>query len=395
MSRIRKRLQLATAGLLVVNGLLIAPIGIVGAQAASPVAESAPAIPMGCSVVADELFNPRHLTIGNDGIVYVALAGSGGDEPIFATPNAGTPAVVEPVSTWGDTGSVLAITPDGNISTAASGFPSFVYGGEINGPSGVAVVDSTLYVITDGAGPDTPHVAPLEGRGAISAVDLSTGEKHVVADLEAFELQHHADPRHPIDSNPFAVIAGPDGMLYAVDAAGNDVLKIDPNTGEINLVVLLPGIPSEQGSPERDGRKEIDPVPTGLAWAPDGGLYVSLLSGGPFLPGDASLLHVAMDGTVTTVADGLTMLGDVTIAPDGSLYVVTMSENFIDPAGPAPGSVVKIGADGKSTTVLSGLPFPGGIAFDHDGNAYISMVVSLPAGSPAGGMVLKCDTSSW
>ncbi len=70
---------------------------------------------------------------------------------------------------------------------------------------------------------------------------------------------------------------------------------------------------------------EIDPVPTGLAWAPDGGLYVSLLSGGPFIPGTSSLMHVAMDGTVTTVASGLTMLGDVTVAPDGS--VVTAYRN--------------------------------------------------------------------
>ncbi len=92
-----------------------------------------------------------------------------------------------------------------------------------------------------------------------------------------------------------------------------------------------------QPNPDRGDAAEIDAVPTGLALAPDGGLYVSLLSGGPFFPETAALVHVAMDGTVTTVASGLTMLGDVTVAPDGSIYVVTMSDNFIDPAGPAAG----------------------------------------------------------
>jgi sugar lactone lactonase YvrE len=106
-------------------------------------------------------------------------------------------------------------------------------------------------------------------------------------------------------------------------------------------------------------------------------------------------MHVAMDVTVTTVATGLTMLGDVTVAPDGSIYVVTMSENFIDPAGPAPGAIVKINEDGTSTPVITGIPFPNGIAFDGEGNAYITAMVSLPAGTPAGGMVLKCGPDAF
>jgi hypothetical protein len=63
---------------------------------------------------------------------------------------------------------------------------------------------------------------------------------------------------------------------------------------------------------------------------------------------------------------------------------------------PAPGAIVKIDpATGASTTVLSGIPFPNGIAFDADGNAYITAMVSLPAGTPAGGMVLKCEASAF
>jgi len=45
--------------------------------------------------------------------------------------------------------------------------------------------------------------------------------------------------------------------------------------------------------------------------------------------------------------------------------------------------------------VITGLPFPGSIAFDADGNAYITAMVSLPVGTPAGGMVLKCEASAF
>lgn len=393
MSRIRTGLGLATASALLVGGLLGSTIGVTTAQDATPAAE-APPLPAGCSVIAGELANPRHLMIGDGGIVYVALAGAAGDDPIWATPGAGTPAATEAASMSGDSGAVAAIGPDGAVSTAASGFPSFSFGTEVVGPAGVAAVGTTLYVVVGGAGPLTPAVAPMEGRAAIWSVDLTSGESKVVADLETVERTGNPES-HTIDSNPYAILAGDDGMLYVADAGGNDILEVDPASGEVTVVAVIPGLPGQQANPERGGAMELDPVPTGLAWAPDGGLYVSLLSGGPFIPGTSQLLHVAMDGTVTTVASGLTMLGDVTVGPDGSIYVVTMSDNFIDAAGPAPGSIVKINADGSSTPVVTGIPFPGGIAFDADGNAYITAMVSLPVGAPAGGMVLKCDAAAF
>lgn len=396
MSRIRKGLGLAAAGTLLAGGLLGGAVGYAGAQDATPAAaEASPAaLPAGCSVVAGGLANPRHLTIGDGGIVYVALAGAAGDTAVWATPGAGTPAAADPASMTGDSGAVAAINADGTVSTAASGFPSSSFGTEVVGPAGVAAVGTTLYVVTGGAGPMTPAVDPMNGRGAVWSVDVASGQTKVVADLEGFERANNPDP-HNIDSNPYAIIAGKDGMLYVADAGGNDILKVDPTSGTVSLVAVIPGLPGQQENPERGGAKELDPVPTGLAWAPDGGLYVSTLSGGPFIPGTAALFHVALDGTVTQVAGGLTMLGDVTVGPDGSIYLVTMSDNFIDAAGPAPGSIVKLNADGTSTTVLAGLPFPGGIAFDANGDAYISAMVSLPVGTPAGGMVIKCGADAF
>ena len=392
MSRIRKSLGLAAAGTLMVGGLLGGAISYAGAQDASPAAE-APALPAGCSVAASGLANPRFAVV-SDGIVYVTLAGDAGDQPIFASPGAGTPAAAEPSSMYGDSGSVIAINADGTVSTVAAGLPSFTFGTEVVGAAGIDVANGIIYVATGGAGPATGNVPAVAGRAALWAIDPVTGEANIVADLESHEKEANPDP-YFIDSDPYGLTVGADGLVYVVDAGGNDVLQVDPTTGTVTTLAVIPGLPGQQANPSRGGAMEIDPVPTGLTWAPDGGLYVSLLSGGPFIPGTSALLHVAMDGTVTTVASGLTMLGDVTVAPDGSVYVVTMSDNFIDPAGPAPGSIVKINEDGTSSPVLSGIPFPNSIAFDDDGNAYITAMVSLPAGAPPAGMVLKCEAGAF
>lgn len=394
MSRIRKSLGLAAASALVMGGLLGATLAPASAQDASPAAEAAaPALPMGCTVAASGLANPRFVTI-EDGIVYVTLAGSAGDEAIFAEAGEGTPEPTEPVTMYGASGSVVAILEDGSVAEVATGLPSFTFGTEVVGAAGIDVENGIAYVATGGVGPATGTVPALAGRAAVWSIDLQSGEATIVADLETYEIETNPDPWH-IDSDPYGLVIGEDGMIYVADAGGNDIVKVDPATGETSVLAVIPGLPGQQANPDRGDASEIDPVPTGLALAPDGGLYVSLLSGGPFFPQTAALMHVAMDGAVTTVASGLTMLGDVTVAPDGSIYVVTMSENFIDPAGPAPGAIVKVNADGTSETVISGIPFPNGIAFDGEGNAYITAMVSLPAGTPPGGMVLKCGPDAF
>jgi hypothetical protein len=394
MSRIRKSLGLAAAGALVAGGILGATLAPASAQDASPAAEAAaPALPMGCAVAASGLANPRFVTV-EDGIVYVTLAGTAGDEAIFAEAAEGTPEPTEPITMYGASGSVVAILADGSVTEVATGLPSFTFGTEIVGPAGIDIENGIAYVATGGVGPATGTVPALAGRAALWSIELQSGEATIVADLETFEIETNPDPWH-IDSDPYGLVIGEDGMIYVADAGGNDIVKVDPTTGETSILAVIPGLPGQQANPDRGDAAEIDPVPTGLALAPDGGLYVSLLSGGPFFPQTSALMHVAMDGTVTTVASGLTMLGDVTIAPDGSIYVVTMSENFIDPAGPAPGAIVRVNADGTSETVISGIPFPNGIAFDEEGNAYITAMVSLPAGTPPGGMVWKCDAAAF
>ncbi len=208
MSRIRKSLGLAAASTLVVGGLLGATLAPASAQDASPVASpAAPALPMGCSVAASGLANPRFVSI-DDGIVYVTLAGSAGDEAIFATAGDGTPEPTEPITNYGATGGVVAINADGTVSEVATGLPSFTFGTEVVGPAGIDVQNGIAYVATGGVGPATGTVPALAGRAALWSIDLATGEATIVADLETYEIENNPDPYH-IDSDPYGLVVGP------------------------------------------------------------------------------------------------------------------------------------------------------------------------------------------
>jgi sugar lactone lactonase YvrE len=117
---------------------------------------------------------------------------------------------------------------------------------------------------------------------------------------------------------------------------------------------------------------------------------VGLLTGGPFPAGAAKIVGVAEDGTVTDVATGLTMCTDVAIGPDGQMYAVQISLNFLQEV-PDPGNVVRVFANGTTEPVVEGLMLPNGIAFDTAGNLYIATGTVTPPGMDPAGMVLRID----
>ena len=153
-----------------------------------------------------------------------------------------------------------------------------------------------------------------------------------------------------------------------------------------------PGVPFT--NPQRGGRPEIDPVPTGVATGPDGSIYVAYLSGFPFISGKAKVLRVTPGGAVSDAATGLTMAVAVAFGPDGLLYVSQITDGFrlTGPDTPPeilPGSVVRVRPGGAVETVLGDLNAPAGIAFDKAGNLYIA--VNAAYGPPDQGQVLRCS----
>jgi hypothetical protein len=138
---------------------------------------------------------------------------------------------------------------------------------DLAGPSGAAMAaDGTVCAVIGDA--------TREGAG-FSTLRCSNG---LVADLEAYERAANPDGRE-LASNPYDVAwDGRDGW-YVSDAAANAVLRVD-RAGRVRTVAVLASMAPFGGRP-------VQGVPTGLARAADGSLYVALFGGAPAEGGPA------------------------------------------------------------------------------------------------------------
>jgi plastocyanin len=211
-----------------------------------------------------------------------------------------------------------------------------------------------------------------------------------VADINSYELANNPDP-NTIDSNVNGIAAG-DGVLYAADAGGNTVYKIDIASGELSVFAVIPGIPAPgMANASRGGAEELDPVPTSVYVNEDGSVLVGLLSGGPFPPGAAGFQTIAADGTVGELTSGLTMVMGIERGTDGLVYATSFAADLI--AGNPFGSVTRINEDGSQSVVVPALFLGAGLGHGADGSVYTITASSMPPGTPPSGVALKCDTS--
>jgi plastocyanin len=343
-----------------VRFLLVALFAAIGysplalqAQEATPVADApAPAI------IASGLTNPRGFTWGADGTLFVSLAGSGG--PNAATEDAPTTQAIGPFS-GGPTGAIAEIGADGCPVALATGLPSTADGmGSVLGAEDVAILGDQLYASVDGGGPVHGNADAPSGVYRI----LADGSSELVADLSAW-----------VRANPVAELPGdfdPDAAGYSLvaDEAGGLLWVSDPNSGQVLSV-------TPDGTVTRVADLSAGhPVPTKMVADPAGGVYVGTLTAVPFPDGAAKVMHVAADGTVTDVWTGLTVVTDVAVGADGTLYAIEMSTgNLAEPPFLVPGSGRLVHQTGPDTleVVADGLMMPVALEIGPDGAFYIAM----------------------
>jgi plastocyanin len=118
------------------------------------------------------------------------------------------------------------------------------------------------------------------------------------------------------------------------------------------------------------------PVPTAIAPAPDGGIYVGFLTPSPHLDGSSKVVKVEQDGTVSDYWTGLTMVTGLAVTPDGTLYALEMATGNqpTEPnIFPDTGRLVRQTGPDSLEPVVTGLDFPISLAMGPDGGLYVSL----------------------
>lgn len=367
------RLPLLIASLIVLSACSEPPIG----PSSAPVVRAADAVVAAVSItpVMTGLNSPRGLDFSPEGGLYVTEAGTTqttGECIQFLEGN------VPSTKCYSGTGSVSRLWK-GEQTRIVTGLPStfVVQSAFASGPQDISFFGHNHAMVAIGWGGAPAQRADLNhaARAAGTLVQLEpSGAWRVIADISAFE--ESANPAGGIlDSNPYGVKAEV-GRTFVVDAGGNSLVEVGAH-GKVSLVATFPATPA----PPPFNQSEA--VPTRVKRGPDGALYVSTLSGVPFLSGAAVIYRVHPGQSPTVYLGGFKAITDFAFAPDGSVYVLQFATSPVFFGGP--GALIHVGLSGIRTIVTTSLFQPTGVVVGHDGSVF----VSNRGTSPGNGEVLR------
>jgi hypothetical protein len=308
------------------------------------------------------LNSPRGLDFGPEGGLYVAEAGTTQLTGACAPFLEGT---MPATKCYSGTGSVSRLW-GGSQVRIVSGLPStfIMENGFASGPQDVSFAGRGHAFVTLGWG-GPPALRSALGEAAADAGTLiqlqPSGTWRVVADVSAFEASDNP-AGGIVDSNPYGVLAEA-GRTFVVDAGGNSLLEVAAN-GNISLVSTFPRIAVPPPF------NQADAVPTRVRRGADRALYVSTLTGAPFLTGTAAIYRVRPGQQPELFAGGFKTITDFAFAPDGGLYVLQFATAPVFFGGT--GALIRVAPNGIRSTITTALSQPTGIVIGRDGSIYVS-----------------------
>lgn len=330
-------------------------------------AENATASVPTITVVMSNLNSPSGLGWGPEGGLYVAEASTTTSTGACTTVMEGARFATR---CYSGTGSISRLWK-GKQERVASGLPSsFLVGnGFASGPQDISFQGRGNGYVAIGWGGDPARRSDL-GEAAAAAGTLirlqPSGKWSVVADIAGFEGSNNP-VGGPVDSNPYGVLAEA-GRQFVVDAGGNSLLEVAAN-GTISFITTFPSTPAPW--------MQAESVPTRVKRGPDGALYVSTLSGVPFLAGAAAIYRVVPGQAPQLHVGGFKTITDFDFGPDGSIYVVQFATAPVFFGGP--GALIRVAPNGTRSTVTTALFQPTGVAVGNDGSVYVSNKGTLTA----------------
>ena len=314
------------------------------------------------TVVMSGLHSPRGLSFGPEGGLYVAEAGTSEMTGLCIPFLEGTALNTK---CYSGTGSVSRLWK-GLQTRVATGLAStfIVQSGFASGPQDISFSGRGNAIVAIGWGGD-PALRPSLGEAANTAGSLiqlqPSGTWRVVADISAFEAATNP-AGGVIDSNPYGVLAE-SGHTFVTDAGGNSLLEVKA-TGATSLVAIFPST----SAPPPFNQSEA--VPTRVKRGPDGALYVSTLTGVPFLAGSAVIYRIVAGHSPTVYLGGFKTITDFAFAPDGGVYVLQFATAAVFFGGP--GALIHVATNGVRTTLTTALFQPTGVVVGPDGSVYVS-----------------------
>jgi sugar lactone lactonase YvrE len=268
--------------------------------------------PDGVVYIADQ-YNTALRVVNVDGVINTVPGLNSTDEwspyPVdVATDRTGVPYVA-----FGDR--VQRMNPDGTFTVIAGG-------GTGDGGDGGPAIEARLAGVQDIAvGPD----------GSVYLADVSADRIRRVAPDGIFTTVAGGGAGGVTLDDPSRVAVDPGGNVYFVHDGFRGVQKVAPG-GAVSTVLGQPR-PGFAGDGGPAAKAEFDHV-GGIATDVDGNLYVAD-------PGNQNVRVIDAKGVIDTIGPSVADLSDVTVGPDGDLYLTV--ETQVEKLVPGPAEVPPTG----------------------------------------------------